>query len=58
MLNEEEKTDLLATVVQSVEVTEKESITLELLPQSYSLSSVAQVYSERLGLCTPNGSGG
>ena len=58
VLNEAERSDLLATVVQSVEVTEKESITLELLPQSYSLSSAAQDYSERFGLYTPFGSGG
>ncbi len=57
VLNDEERSDLLATVVQSVEVTEKESITLELLPQPYSLASSTQVYSERFGLCTPFGSG-
>ena len=58
VLSEEERTDLLSSVVQSVEVTEKESVTLELLPWSHSLSSFAQNHSERFGLCTPNGSGG
>jgi site-specific DNA recombinase len=58
VLNEEERTDLLSSVVQSVEVTEKESVTLELLPWSHSLMSSAQNHSERFGLCTPNGSGG
>jgi hypothetical protein len=58
VLNEEERTDLLSSVVQSVEVTEKESVTLELLPWSHSLVSSAQNHSERFGLCTPNGSGG
>lgn len=58
VLTEEERTDLLSTMVQSVEVTEKESVTLELLPWSHSLSSSAQSYSERFGLCTPDGSGG
>ena len=58
VLSEEERADLLSSVVQSVEVTEKESVTLELLPWSHSLGSFAQNYSERFGLCTPNGSGG
>lgn len=58
VLSEEERADLLSSVVQSVEVTEKESVTLELLPWSHSLGSFAQNHSERFGLCTPNGSGG
>ena len=57
VLSEEERADLLSSVVQSVEVTEKESVTLELLPWSHSLGSFAQNHSERFGLCTPNGSG-
>ena len=57
VLTEEERTDLLSTMVQSVEVTEKESVTLELLPWSHSLGSFAQSHSERFGLCTPDGSG-
>ena len=57
VLSEEERADLLSSVVQSVEVTEKESVTLELLPWSHSLGSFAQNHSERFGLCTPSGSG-
>ena len=53
VLSEDEKIDLLASVVHAVEVTEKESVTLELLskPLSHSL------YSHGFGLCTPYGSG-
>ena len=57
VLTEEEKTDLLVSVVQSVEVTEKEALTLDLIPWSAPLMSSAQVYSERFGLYTPFGSG-
>lgn len=39
VLTEEERTDLLGSFVQAIELTEKESITLDLLPQSYSLNS-------------------
>ena len=55
---DEERADLLGSIVQVVEMTEKESVTLELLPWSHSLESFAQNHSERFGLCTPNGSGG
>ena len=51
VLSEEERADVLASVVQKVEVTEKESVTLELLP-------VVMSHSLGFGLCTPNGSGG
>ena len=59
-LSEDERTDLLSSIVQSVEVTEKESVTLELLPviMSHSLMFAAQDHSQRFGLCTPIGSGG
>jgi len=54
VLTEEERTDLLSSIVQVVEVTEKESVTLELLPviMSHSLTS----HSRGFGLCTPIGS--
>ena len=58
VLSEEERSDLLMSVVQNVEVTEKETLTLELLPWSAPLSSAASDYSARFGLCTPFGSGG
>ena len=58
VLAEEERADLLASVVQAVEVTEKETLTLELIPWSAPLSSFSQIYSERFGLCTLFGSGG
>jgi len=51
VLTEEERGDLLSSVVQVVEVTEKESVTLELLP-------VVMSHSPGFGLCTPIGSGG
>jgi hypothetical protein len=61
VLAEDERADLLASIVQSVEVTEKETLTLELIPWSASLMSFAQGYSEnhseRFGLCTLFGSG-
>lgn len=53
VLTEEERADLLGSFVQSVEMTEKESITLELLPQSYSLDS----YSNRFALKSQMGAG-
>ena len=53
VLTEEERADLLGSFVQSVEMTEKESITLELLPQSYSLDS----YSNRFALKSSMGAG-
>ena len=56
VLTEDEWADLLGSIVQVVEMTEKESVTLELLPWSHSLESFAQNHSERFGLCTPNGS--
>ena len=60
VLSAEERTDLLCSLVQSVEVNEKETVTLELLPIPMSpfLASPASDYSERFGLCTPFGSGG
>ena len=51
VLSEAERTDLLANVVVSVEM--KESVTLELLPQSHSLNS----YSNRFGLKSRLGAG-
>ena len=54
VLTEEERADLLATLVQTVEVTDKEKVTLELLPIPMSPSLL---YSHRFGLSTPNGSG-
>ncbi len=62
VLDEEERTDLLCSLVQSVEVTEKETVTLELLPVPMSpflvsAASDASDYSERFGLCTLFGSG-
>ena len=50
---DEERADLLGSIVQVVEMTEKESVALELLPMPHSLV----FYSNRLGLCTRNGSG-
>ena len=60
VLDAEERTDLLGSLVQSVEVTEKETVTLELLPIPLSpfLASPASDYSEWFRLCTPFGSGG
>ena len=60
VLDAEERTDLLGSLVQSVEVTEKETVTLELLPIPMSpfLALPASDYSERFRLCTPFGSGG
>ncbi len=53
VLMEEERADLLGSFVQSVEMTEKESITLELPPQSYSLDS----YSNGFALKSQMGAG-
>ena len=49
---DEERADLLGRIVQVVEMTEKESVALELLPMPHSLV----FYSNRFGLRTPNGS--
>ena len=59
VLSEEERTDLLCSLVQSVEVTDKETVTLELLPVPMSpfLTASACDHSQRFGLCTPFGSG-
>ncbi len=53
VLTEEERTDLLGSFVQSVEVTEKESVSLELLPLSHSLAS----YSNGFALKSQMGAG-
>ncbi len=73
VLDAEERTDLLASVVQSVEVTQKETVTLELLPipmspllvlpaMEYSVKPLDQAFrgnpSWRFRLSTPIGSGG
>lgn len=52
-LTEEEQTDLLSLIVQCVELTEKESVTLELLPMSHSPIS----YSDKLALNSQMGAG-
>lgn len=44
MLTEEERADLLGGVVQVVQMTEKESITLELLPMPHSLDSYSNKF--------------
>ena len=53
VLTEEERADLLGSIVQVVEMTEKESVTLELLPVSHSLTS----YSNRFELKSRMGAG-
>ena len=53
VLTEEERADLLGSVVQTVEMTEKESVTLELLPVPHSLIS----YSNRFELKSHLGAG-
>lgn len=52
-LTEEEQTDLLSLIVQCVELTEKESVTLELLPISHSPIS----YSDKFALNSQMGAG-
>ncbi len=53
VLTEEERADLMGSFVQVVELTEKESVTLELLPVSHSPSS----YSDRFALNSQMGAG-
>ena len=53
VLTEEERADLLGSVVQVVEMTEKESVTLELLPMPHSAIS----YSNRFELKSQMGAG-
>lgn len=53
VLTEEERADLLGSFVQSVEITEKENVTLELLPKSHSLDS----YSNGFALKSEMGAG-
>lgn len=53
VLTEEERAELLGGFVQSVEITEKESVTLELLPKSLSLDS----YSNGFALKSEMGAG-
>ena len=53
VLTEEERADLLGSVVQVVEMTDKESVTLELLPMPHSAIS----YSNRFELKSQMGAG-
>jgi hypothetical protein len=53
VLTEDERGDLLGSIVQVVEMTEKESVTLELLPMSHSLMD----YSHRFELKSSLGAG-
>ncbi len=53
VLTEEERADLLGSIVQTVELTEKESVTLELLPVSHSPIS----YSDKFALNSQMGAG-
>ena len=53
VLTEDEWADLLGSIVQVVEMTEKESVTLELLPMPHSLIS----YSNRFELKSRMGAG-
>ncbi len=53
VLTEEERADLLGSVVQVVKMTEKESVTLELIPTPHSLTD----YSHRFELKSQMGAG-